>query len=450
MLSGRRFVAWLLPLLVLLLIAVGVMVALRQTSSRTLRLPDGREFTLKSVTYGTNHVYRSGTPLARMLAPLLSAKLKQRFGVTEVYQQTPVACLIVWGGWTGFKSTTNYPATPAVLVDHTGKQTEWTAPLFIPSTKLSERDFGWKFLNYPRREKVLRFRIFQHPVNAAPEFGGEFLLSNPSSVNYPQWNPPAAPQTVTNGGWECTLLHFAPADLKIQRTAGWGEVEQGYSALFKVRQDKTNALQWSPEFVEILDATGNHLTPAYRATESIAEFKQLRFSSPLWPAEDAWKMKFGFVRLSNFQPQEVISFTNIPAHTASHQVQISTNVSVQEAYISEISLKPYYFLLPIRGGIRPNAQLSLKAAGPALGWHFSLLGLKNQDGRPLAFERGTHVGMEWQFPFKMLAGTKTLSFQLAAQRIQNVEFLAGMQNRSAHPPSGAHSAKMATPPTVGN
>ena len=92
--------------------------------------------------------------------------------------------------------------------------------------------------------------------------------------------------------------------------------------------------------------------------ESIAEFKQLRFSGPLWSSETAWRLKFGFVRTALFSTNEFVSFHKVPVHTGQTIVQISTNVNIQGASISEITLKPYFFLLPVRGGIRPMLRWS--------------------------------------------------------------------------------------------
>lgn len=414
--------------MVLVLIAVSVLLARRHNSVRTFRLVDGREFTLMAVTYGTNHVYRSGTSLARLLAPVLPLNLKSRFGVSEICQQTAGNCVLFWGHWTGGKSRTLYPGTPAALVDSFGTTTEIVWPLPVPSASENVVQAAWKFQNFPRRENKLRFRIYQQRIGTEPELCGELAVANPApKKSFGQWQPPSNPQTVTNADLEFTLVNFAPGFLRARYRSIWEEVASGQSALFKISRVGRPAPEWVPEFVEVSDATGNFFSPTFHFTDPIGEYNQIRFFGPLWTSENAWKLRVGFVRTSAFPSDEVVSFTDIPVHAPDHPVQITTNLTMSGAHLSEIALKPYAFLLPIRGAFRPDAQLTLKAGSPAFGWHFTLLNFKNQDGLSLPFEKGTYDTQEWRFPFKMVAGTRSVSFQLAGQSIRYVEFMSGLE-----------------------
>ena len=87
MLNRRRIISGLFMVLAVIAVGAGVLWAIRLGSGRTLRFSDGRKFVLNSVTYGTNHVYRSGKVMARLIAPILSSKYKQKLGFRKFFSK---------------------------------------------------------------------------------------------------------------------------------------------------------------------------------------------------------------------------------------------------------------------------------------------------------------------------------------------------------------------------
>ena len=66
---------------------------------------------------------------------------------------------------------------------------------------------------------------------------------------------------------------------------------------------------WRPIGVEISDATGNDWTPFPYKTQAEHEgdLDYFVFDGALWPGEAAWKMRFEFSRVADFEPNDEFS-----------------------------------------------------------------------------------------------------------------------------------------------
>src|SRR5882672_6526196 len=118
---------------------------------RTMRLADGREFSVVAVTYGTNHVLEEGPPWARLMARFGSRSMAYRFGYSFSGGVPSVtAGVVVWTQWTS--SNLNTLPHFASVVDPHGHETEPVdaALSLVTVPKKVETLIAWRFQNYPR------------------------------------------------------------------------------------------------------------------------------------------------------------------------------------------------------------------------------------------------------------------------------------------------------------
>src|SRR5689334_20984897 len=96
----HRFFKHTVAALVFVIVA-GLLVwrGLLSSSSRTVRLADGRVVTIRQLTYGTNHEFLTGSALAKLIAPALPASVRGRTGVQTLTQKTEAPTVVVWGEW---------------------------------------------------------------------------------------------------------------------------------------------------------------------------------------------------------------------------------------------------------------------------------------------------------------------------------------------------------------
>jgi hypothetical protein len=380
------------------------------------------------------------------MANRLPAKLKKRFGVVQVIEQTPLPVLMLWGSWTGFDDRTNHPPTLVTVLDSAGNESAPIRAIPGPFSKVEEREMAWRIPNFPRRQRNLRIRVYQDPMAERLELVGEFEISNPAPARFPRWEPQPYPQTVTNGDLECTLLRFGPLRLagtnsehlqKEMRLKSAGvpspavaSVRQTpqrkrYAALFNVKAAILPESKWRPQIIELQDATGNVTKPGNASSDWDAGIGRIRFEGPLWSSEWVWKLKVGFVRTEGFQSNEMTKVENIPTHLGQRVVDIATNLPVEGVSITGIVVRPLNLSQLEPGGIRSNAEIVLKGASAESAWFMTLLQLTDQTSQPLAFEAGEDVRGGWAFRFRMRDDTRTLTLNLVAQKVRQVEFVSG-------------------------
>src|ERR1041384_7149908 len=92
--------------------------AMRHPSSRTVKVLDDQEFTLKAVTYGTNHRYVHGKPWFKALATVLPAKWSGPLGLRVLTQDTSSSILMVWGHWRNPHGTNQTPSDASLCDEH--------------------------------------------------------------------------------------------------------------------------------------------------------------------------------------------------------------------------------------------------------------------------------------------------------------------------------------------
>lgn len=164
------------------------------------------------------------------------------------------------------------------------------------------------------------------------------------------------------------------------------------------------------------------------ASDVVGAYEQVRFAGPLWASEQAWRFRFGFVRKGPFNSNDVFAINDVPVPATTAPVKLQTNLNHQGFRIWGVTVQPFRDPAPLRGTVWPNAEISIRGSGIEDGWALICLELKDQAGRPLRFEAAKSLDKEWKVRFLMSEGTRNVNMRLAASRVRNFEFMAGLGN----------------------
>lgn len=424
--SGRihaRF-WWWLPVLGLPLLAI-VWFATRPLSPTTVTLPDGRKLSLQAVTFGVQHrVVASPLFWQQVLGRWLPAAWAKRLGIQVLSHQSGRPALMVW------ISRRDIPASPppineASVVDDQGHE---ISPVYRKVEAFPGRHqavIGWEFVNFPRRAREVRVRLYTGDNDGRARQAAEFVVRNPARRRYPVWQPSPPPHKQTRGELEFALLELyspGPAGAKTNRNFVFEPLN---TALFRVSKAGRVTADWRVHTLELADATGNDLLMQPAACSSVGEYVVADFRSVFWPSEPAWKLTAEFFRVADFHTNELILVPGLKVPAPGARVFMNAEYQVQGVALRVIQLQWEelrgigYAWLP-----RWNAEVIAMLDSGAPGMHFDLTGVTDQRGREL------HHDLNYQAPngrkhfrLEIPAESTTLDLLFAVQRTQFVEFL---------------------------
>src|SRR6185503_340983 len=172
--------SWIAVALVVCLVALTAWWAMRQPSSRTVKVLDNQEFTLKAATYGTHHRYVHGKPWFKALGSVLPAKWSGRLGLRVLTQDTVTPSLMVWGHWQNPRGTNQTPSDASLCDEHGYELEPIRAGKVAYLTPRGESVVGYVFTNFPRRAQTLTLRIYQRDDGYRAHRVAEIKLRNPA------------------------------------------------------------------------------------------------------------------------------------------------------------------------------------------------------------------------------------------------------------------------------
>jgi hypothetical protein len=295
---------------------------------------------------------------------------------------------------------------------------------------LTLRIDGWVPPAFPRRGKTLGLRYFENKGKEWKQVA-EFRAPNPASGNYPTWVAEPLPATKIDGDLSVTLENLKSGLSKPDHTrpAGSNEIAVTEATLRVTQAGRANDA-WRPEAVEISDATGNHWKPYPHVVsvkhESDEDF--FSFDGALWPGEAAWKMRFEFSRVADFEPDEICTFSEIivPGTTQIITLDKTTNVAgskLQLMAISGVDAEQPGSLKWVTVKKRVNISIRVNPIPPDR--RLSLLKVTDEAGREAEITREPDWNSaERVYGFQIPEGAKQLSFTFAFHKSRFVEFLA--------------------------
>lgn len=407
---------------------------LARRSEATLRMPDGSVFVVQKATYGTNHVYRYGKLIPRLLLPMLSTRQKQKWGAFDYIRSNDSACLVIWGHWSGLKKN-DYPPSVISFVDSNGVESEPVFGLSLPDPKSDEAHISWMVSNYPRREATLRLKMYQYDTQARLASRGEIKLQNPSPKSLPRWIPRKGSVAHSAQGVEFRLLSLAADGVPVPGLhPRRPDLLPGYTAVYQVQQDQRPVPEWEALETEISDATGNWFVPRRKSLSRLGDFCFSHFTGTLWPDEKAWKLKTTFIKRTNFAANEVLTVSNVPVSEVSGRAGQTNTFTVPGQTNVLLSIQQFQPYPPLGNFPGQNGRVELTLAdGNKRRW-VTLQKVSDQDGRLIPFSPEPVVSTNWPTGLRIPPGSRVLNFEFAMQQPITLEFLTGLQDK---PGSGA-------------
>ena len=146
----------------------------------------------------------------------------------------------------------------ATIADENGEEWEMrpTEISIRPSSQnILDGISPWSFPAFPRRGKVLTFRIYSRNNSDQWDKVAEFKMPNPTPGPHPAWKPIVLPVTRTNGDVEVSLIELTSGT----KTIHWMPKDQRpfTMARFRVKHNGQPTEAWVPEWIDATDATGN-------------------------------------------------------------------------------------------------------------------------------------------------------------------------------------------------
>src|SRR5437660_3910855 len=174
------------------------------SGSRSVRLTNGRELTIRQLTYGTEHRFVTGSPGARLVSPILPKSMKARIGVQTLVQKTDAPTVVIWGEWR------NEPdLRPAILRIKTNRHSR-DARKAVNWVGMRYGTYAaWPMDNFPRRDAILHFEVCEWDTGWQLKPAAEFSLPNPGPKNFPEWKADPYPIVKWTNGLEFSMVNFS-------------------------------------------------------------------------------------------------------------------------------------------------------------------------------------------------------------------------------------------------
>jgi hypothetical protein len=393
------------------------------SSPHRVTLPDGREFTIRAVTYGTEHRYVAAATGLRPFIHLLPFRMRNRLDASTITFTTATPSLVVWGSWQRTTGT-NQASRLASVRDDTGRETEPKYPSGTTHHASMGMLMAWEFANYPRRQRAVTFSILKNGRRSAANRLATFHVPNPAPIVVKEWHATPFPAVARDGDLSISLTRLTSSGpdrpaMEEGRARSWG------TAFFRIERNGEPDHDWTVETVELSDASGNEalIKPVHRQRMGDEWF--WLFDEPIWPSEPAVKARAEFSRKANFPANDVISVRHLglpeddePVLAVEkferHGVDLAT-IQVQRARSS---------LLRGPDTFRRTHELRLTALPLTNGVRLVLIDVRDSLSRemPRLFEYATPSGQQ-VFSLEVPTNATSIDVRVAISRSRFAEFV---------------------------
>lgn len=147
----------------------------------------------------------------------------------------------------------------ATLADESGEEWEmWLGPSTVNKELAPGFNYisKWRFVSFPRRGKVLRFRIYALDDTGSWNKLTDFKISNPFPSPYPVWQSESLPVIRRTNQLEVSLVGMEHGGLNLRSPVPGDEF---INIHLSVRHRDQPTVDWMPDSVEAEDATGNQM-----------------------------------------------------------------------------------------------------------------------------------------------------------------------------------------------
>jgi len=298
-------------------------------------MPSGQQYRFVTAVWGTSQEppTLAAKWLARMPTPMASyvrQKLGSRLDLTP--QALPPLSEPAFHVWFRSTKSSTSPRFGAVLADHNGAGYELGQHSITRAGRASW--LCWSFHVVPRRSATLTLYAldgFGRSSIPSAEIG-RVSFSNPLFGHYPQWQPEPLPVVKKAGDLEVRLVavvaerQYCNIQLRTSNSEPGAAISSLPEARFNLMLNSTRGTNegWVFARTEVSDATGNlrrfveHNDPrlvwpwAPPPSNSPKSSFACCFGCASWPDEQAWRLKLDFKRSCGHDPQELVTFKNVP------------------------------------------------------------------------------------------------------------------------------------------
>ena len=311
---------------------------IRNQARGTVRLEDGTLVKLHSITRGTNHVALKSNQLQRMLF-LLPARIVPRKWISRTERteiNTPTNAVVVWLSLQGGNNLWSYGIT-----DSDGVGADTIQPGSGPSGT-QDMLFPIVLQVWPRRASEIGISFFINRNNGNWPIE-RLVIQNPARSSPPAFIPKPTPSRERNGDLDLWLvsLDVLGKGETFNTRAGY---HWGSRARFQIVERGITNQDWKVQSMWFSDPTGNNRR-ADGSRDWTGNWFEI-FSVPLWLDEPAWKVEADLVRRSNFQPEETISFFQVPMPSRGmskeavfHTNLLGMDITLHSMAIADIALR---------------------------------------------------------------------------------------------------------------
>jgi len=409
-----------------------VYAALLSGRTQTVRLPNGTELSFVVMSRGPTNVCFPGGGWDRLKYRLLPAKGISigRFKVAPVAPLMDVAHYVEDGRlafpnkavvWIRHRGGTNAPPLPveerktfydlrATMADEKGEEWEMRpSEMPMDSSRRNTLDdiSRWTFSAFPRRGKVLTFRIYTR--NRSDQWGrlAEFRMRNPTPGPYPLWKPMTLPVTLTNGDLAVSLVELTSGTKAIQSLPG----QRPFTlARFKVIQNGEPTDAWIADWMEATDATGNEADfPIidYALTNGVISYDAKGTS--MSPSE-VWRLRVRFRPDKGFAPDRIWTSPDLPVRNG---LLLPANLAAnfESSQLTVICSGQHNSI---------SAKLYPKPKDVRL----RLIGIEDNRGNPLEHLGGSFGDYQFDGQWRISPGAESVKITIGLAEIRYFEFFA--------------------------
>ena len=303
-----------------------------KTRTQSIRLANGTELSFVTVSHGPTNLCFPGGILDKLIYRFGPAT-GIRIGSIKIGPVTPLVdysldypnkAVI----WIRHRGGTNAPPLPVpeekwffdlrgTTVDDTGEEWEMRPHMMVLLLRSGSKNplnaiSSWSFSAFPRRGRVLRFRIYGRNSSDQWERLAQFRMRNPTTGPYPLWKPMDLPVTRTNRDLEVSLVELTSGT----KTIHWMPKGQRPFTMvhFKVKQNGQPTEAWLPDRMEATDATGNKADfpiVDYGATNGLIFYDAQGTS--LGPSE-VWRLRMRFTQEKDLARDQIWSSPDLAVH----------------------------------------------------------------------------------------------------------------------------------------
>lgn len=316
---------------------------------QTISLSDGSKATFLGITYGKHHE-----------APNYEAIGGNLKTGRWIDRSNDVAV-----AWMEFEQTNfpNYSLYVSDKADANGVGIEADSKAINLVRKGVQME-GFELQAYPRWDEQFFLSLTSYGHLLSSE---KFLVTNPHRKEFGNAVAEKLPVSKTDGDLSVTLTNFvggvpAPPYLRGERIYPLpGPLpdpppsDPPINAVrfgFDLKQNGIITTNWQLASVAISDAVSNYVEANLHFQDNELAGKRYPFiKTPaddyrgyvfwpgLWPNEPAWNVRLEFTRVSDFNADEIVTFTNLPVRKATEQNYESEEFSIAQEHVQGVRLK---------------------------------------------------------------------------------------------------------------